>query len=143
MALSLPTITAAIAGLSISGVRVLDLDDIPDATFAPGVPCLFPDPAFLSSASGTAITFRPRKYQVERDVRYVYLHAECGSLRLANVMPALVAASDSIISALLGLEGGNAYHVNGVSIGGFGALSDPTGKQFWGFQVTVALTEVV
>lgn len=141
MALSLPTITAAIARLSISGVRVLDLDAVPDATFAPGVPCLFPDPAFLSSADGQVLTFRPRKYEVTRDVRYIYLHAEAGSLRLANVMPGLVAASDAVMAGLLSLEGETAYTVTSVSLSDFSTMKDPQGKVFWGFRTTVSLTE--
>lgn len=134
-------ICTAIAGLSISGVQVLDLSAVPDATFAPGVPCLFPDPQVLQGASGEVLTFKPRSYQVERQLRYIYLHQECGSMRLANVMPGLVAKADAVMTALLTLA--DSYRLTKCDMGDFGAIADPQGKQFWGFRMSLSIVEFV
>lgn len=137
-------ICTAIAGLTISGVSVLDLSAVPDAMFAPGAYTLFPHPQFITAAKGEVLSFRPRSYQVERALRYVYLHQECGSDRLANVMPALATKADAIIVAMLTLA--DSFRLTACGIGEFGPLNptgDAAGKTFWGFQISMTIVEFV
>jgi hypothetical protein len=80
--ISFTAVPTALAGLSISGVQIKDIDKIPDSGLEMLTPILFPDPANWISGinvlretmgiSGTG------KYDLTYSLNYIYLHAPAG-----------------------------------------------------------------
>ena len=80
--ISFTAVPTALAGLSISGVQIKDIDKIPDSGLEMLTPILFPDPANWISGinvlretmgiSGTG------KYDLTYTLNYIYLHAPAG-----------------------------------------------------------------
>jgi hypothetical protein len=80
--ISFTAVPTALAGLSISGVKILDIDKIPDSGIELLTPVLFPDPAnWISGISVVRETMGvggTGKYDLNYNLNYVYLHAPAG-----------------------------------------------------------------
>lgn len=82
VSISFTAVPTALAALSISGVKILDIDKIPDSGLEMLTPVLFPDPAnWISGISVTRETMGVSgtgKYDLTYSLNYVYLHAPVG-----------------------------------------------------------------
>jgi hypothetical protein len=149
MTLSSATIATAIAALSVSGVTIKDVDEIPESILPRACPIMFPSPDnWLGGANGepadgptTFGTASTRYWIINRAYRYVYLHEAVGATRgLKDVISAMATKADSIIEALFEMDITD-VDVQNVTTGEFGVLEDPAGHGFFGFTVTITLRE--
>ena len=150
MSLSTSTITAAIAALSITGVTIRDIDEIPDQVQPRDVPMLYPHPdQFMQGGSGggeglsTFGTPMARMWLFNRTFRYVYLHASAGSERgIAPQYTGMSAKVDAILEALITLDVAQ-VDVRSLSVTGFGIMQDSAGASFFGCLIDITLREKV
>ena len=149
MSFSSTAIATGIANLSISGVTVKDITDIPESVEDRSCPILFPspdgwmtggngEPADGSTTFGTPTT---RLWTFNRGYRYIYLHAALGTGRsIKDFYSAMSTKADAVITAITALDVSDVDIMN-VSIGEFGVLTDPAGKSFFGFTVDITMRE--
>ena len=150
MSLSVATIATGISNLSITGVTVKDMSGIPDQVNASrDCPILFPHPdQFLSGSNGepatSAATFgapADRAWIFYRTYKYVYLHAPVGAGRgISEHYLGMSNNADAIQTALTLLDL-TSVDVRNINISDFAVLSDPSGSQFYGFNLTLVLRE--
>ena len=149
MTLAATTVSAAIAGLSISGMKsIRDVDGIPDEVDTRMCPIMFPDPnAWLDAGEGAPeeeTTFGPaasRYWIVHRSYNYIWAYREAGDGRgLKSHYSAGSTMLDAIMTALVALDV-SGVDVQGVSHTRFGIITDPSGKSFYGAFITVRARE--
>ena len=149
MALSASTVSAAIASLSITGMKTIrDTNSIPEEVDGRSLPIMFPDPTnWLDAGSGapeeetTFGTPSTRMWTVHRTYNYVWLYKIAGAGRgLQSHYPGGSAMLDAIVTAIIALAV-SGVDVEGVSHSQFGLISDPSGKQFYGAFVSVKCRE--
>lgn len=148
MALAIRTITQAISEIDVSGVRFMDIDEIPESV-DPRLPVFFPEPAgFVSDFSiednsfGTGLT---AKMTASYTLTYTFAYAPIGSERgLFAQYPEMVDKAFLILDALIQsipVEGSvNMEIINTLN---FGPVSDPSGSPFHGCQVKIRVSEFV
>lgn len=150
MALNSAAIATGIAALSISGVTVKNVTEIPERVSARECPILFPSPnnwitggiGGEEDAEGPA-TFGPGMWVFQRVFNYLYLHASAGQGRgLAEHLSAMGTKLDAISEALTGLNLAG-VDVMQIETSEFNVVTDPAGNTFYGFQVAVTLKERV
>ena len=143
---SFSTITNSIAALSISGVTIKDIDEIPQSASLL-LPILFPRPndfvtefsqQFMSLGSNGAA-----KINFEYNLNYVFLYAEAGSglgtyelyngliTKLSAILVAF--ASNDAITGLVDLQTS--------TIGSIGIVEGPSGQQYWGLMLSLHVLE--
>jgi len=149
MSLSATTIASGIAALSITGVTVKDIDEIPEKVEARDCPVLFPSPdGWMGAANGepsdgstTFGTASTRYWIFNRQYKYIFLYAQVGSGRgLKDHYSGMADKADAIIEALAEMDITD-VDVQSVQVGEFGVLTDPGGTSFFGFTVNVTLRE--
>jgi hypothetical protein len=140
------TITDSIAALSISGVTIKDINEIPQSANMLGS-TLLPQPRdFVTDFKQTFRSFGSNgaaKIDFEYTLNYVYLHCPAGSGvasfdiyegLMRNLSAILVAfASNDAITGLVDLQTSN--------IGNIGVIEDPSGNQFWGVLLPLRVLE--
>jgi hypothetical protein len=148
MTLALTTITNAIAGLTIAGVTIKDMDEIPNAVTDGMCPILYPEPVnFVTEMEITRMAqiVSATPWNVEYNLTYILLYAPAGSGRgLDLISPTLAKAFviiDAIMAQVAGISGAVTMYFNGMSQPG--PVSDPSGTQFFGCQFTVRVLEMI
>lgn len=147
MALNAVAIASGIAALSVTGVTIKDLDEIPVDITRAGMPLLMPDPdnwGGETSANMETFGFAANSmWTVTRTLGYVYFHAIVGTERSPSVYYTDMSNNrDAIIEALLELDI-DGVDVVGVNSGKFTQLADMSGKSFHGFLMGVLVREKV
>lgn len=143
---NLVTVADSIANLSISGVNVKDIDQIPESAL-PVLPVLFPLPnGFITDVNWTRLTLGDAEAQMNLEyvLHYRYLHAVVGSggglLAVYSDMITNIAAILKKIfenSTLLG-----AVDITLESVSDIGALPDPAGQtQYHGVNIALRVLE--
>jgi hypothetical protein len=149
MGLQIATITSNIAALSISGVTILDIDEIKEGIKERDGATFFPNPiGFVTDLRVEPVTLGSagaRSYNVWYSLHYVLAYAPIGSGRgIFDKYPSMVATAFSIIDALIAndaLAGTQEFQVQ--SIPEFGPVSDPSGKMHHGCQIVIDIMEFV
>jgi hypothetical protein len=147
MTISIVTIADSISKLSVTGVTIKDLDQIPDSVNNGDCPMVIPNPdGFMSSpeleraamSSGTSSV-----WDIRYTITYRFLHSEIGlgmglldkyHLMVDKVMDFVdkILISDSVTGLVdLELE----------DISSFGPVSDPSGKMFHGCDIMLRVLE--
>lgn len=148
MALNTEAITLAVASLSIAGVRIRDLNTIPDEVLVRNCPVMFPAPGEIASGyengPGTFGGATAAYWAVTRVMSWLYLHSPVGEGRGAfSHFPELMRKSDAIIEKFMELS------ITGVDIlkvtieNASKPIEDPAGNQYYGFYVNVLLREKI
>ena len=143
---SISTIAHSIAALSVSGVTLHDIHDIPpDCTRL--VPCLIPEPLnYVTNYTSSRDSFGPSstaQKTVEYDLNYTYLFAEIGSGRTGlDFYDDMVAKFEAILDVI---------HDNDTLSGvvdimpqgavDFGPVPDPAGNQYLGCRLVLHCIE--
>ncbi|MBU2249809.1 MAG: hypothetical protein KKD77_23885 [Gammaproteobacteria bacterium] len=149
MALASTTVSAAIAALSITGMKsIRDVTNVPDELDTRSLPCMFPDPEnWLDAGEGTIedeTTFgtpSTRFWVVHRAYNYVWLYKEAGDGRgLKSHYSGGSTMLDAIVTAIVALDV-SGVDVQSVSHTRFGLISDPSGKNFYGSFITIRCRE--
>jgi hypothetical protein len=150
VALNIANIADAIAGLTISGVTVLDLNEIKEGIVERDCPVLFPRPdGYVTDFKVEVQSFGgegERAMDVTYSLHYVLAYAAVGSGRgLFDKYPGMVNAAFAVIDAILANDtlGGDAVDVNIKNVPDFGLVNDPAGNAFHGFEIAINITELV
>lgn len=152
MALNSTGIASAVAALSVTGVTIKDIDEIPDAVDIRNLPIMYPSPsewmrgasAEPSTGSTTFGTPSARMWTFNRIFRYVYLHAPAGTGRgIAEHYSAMTAKVDAILEAFTLLDISD-IDVMTIEIGTYGKIGDPAESQsFYGCLIDLQMRERV
>ncbi len=143
---AIATVADSITGLSISGVTIKDIDQIPDsATLL--CPLLIPQPAnFVTDLSVSFETFGSNggaKINTNYTLNYVFLFCEIGSgLGAFAAFAGLIAKLSTILVAINSNDAiTGAVDIKIGSIGNIGVITDPAGKEFWGLEFSLRVLE--
>jgi hypothetical protein len=144
--LHIESVITAIAALSVSGVTVCDLGDIPESP-APRTTYLIPspsEPSFVAEFEITRQSFGMSTAATDATytLNYKYLYAPAGSERgLSKIYPGMVGKAVDIIEAILSLTGLNGSVTWKPKLGEFFIISDPAGISWHGCLITIEIQE--
>jgi len=151
MALALTTITNSIAALSVSGVTIFDIDEVP-SEIGPRAPAIIPLPMIfdnftvqydsMNTSSGTDA----RKKTVTYDLHYRLLYAPIGTDRgnILSQLSAMATKAGLFLDAVMAVD----TFTGGIDIDpsipeGNGIVEDPAGVPFWGCDFVLTVMEFV
>lgn len=147
--INLEDVASAIAALSIAGVTVRDIDNIP-VNAKTMIPVLYPVPnGFVTDLIWSRETFGTESVQAMNltyVLHYKYLHAIVGSGgSLLSVYGAMIRNIIKIIKAIFeDSDLGGAVDVTLNTISDIGVHTDPAGEmQFHGVDITLKVTEFI
>jgi hypothetical protein len=142
MAVQFVAVANSIAGLSVSGVTLIDIDEIPK-TGDTRKPSFIPAPNWLSNLSQERMNFSGALRDVEYTLTYRLLYAPVGSGRgLVGPYNEMITKAglfmDAIMAVvtLVGLEDILLDGINNV-----GVVLDPSDNKFWGCDISVRVLE--
>jgi hypothetical protein len=149
MAPNTSAISAAIAGMTVSGVTFKDVSGIPKIVRESDCPIFFPDPSdwFSSMKSAQTLNSPTNQTDVTRTLKYIYLHSVSTAANLPSTHYAGMAAKvDAIYSALDSIVGG-LFVVTGITVSRFGEIEAPRQGQlrnvFFGCFFNIDIVETV
>ena len=148
MAMEIAAIADSISALVVDGLKICDLDEIPE-TVDPRQPTIFPNPVnFVSNIEQVRDSFgggSVAKQHVTYDLTYRLCYAPVGSGRgLFEIYPDMVAAAyrflDAVVAVdvMVGLE-----DITVIAIPAFGPVPDMAGNNFHGCDITLKVLEFV
>ena len=149
MALQADTIATSIAGLSVPGVTIKDLDGVPEEVHARDCPLLYPKPdGFMSNLRVERDSFGAAgdaRKTVRYTLSYAYLHAPVGEGRgLFDVYADMVGNVLAILDAIIADDALNgAADITPGAVTRFGLVNDPSGGWFHGCVVALDVVEFV
>jgi len=150
MALSIQTVTNSIAALSVSGVTLYDIDEIPAEGKSRDVPMIIPRPdGFISNFLYERKSFGPETVaaiDISYTLTYRLLHSKIGSGRsgLFDTYADMVAKVSLFLDAIIASDTiTGAVDVQPFSIGEFGPVADPMGEAFHGCDIGINILEYV
>lgn len=142
------TVASSISDLSVDGVQILNIDQIPESADLL-VPLLMPQPnGFVSDISpqfqsygsgGTA------KIDLQYTLNYVYLHAPIGSgISTYDVYKGLLTNLIAVFEEIFGNDAPEgAIDLQLSSLSDIGTVTDPGGHEFWGVLFSLRVLEHV
>jgi hypothetical protein len=152
MTFAIATITNSIAAVSITGVTIKDIDEIPARVYGRNCPILYPEPLnFITNFEAIKNTFGRGltvKWHMHYDLNYTLLYAPVGSGRGLELFAPTIAMACLIFDEIM-----EAHPLTGAelvvpgAIGVPGLMFDPTGgtaqdaEAFYGVQLTFRITE--
>ena len=143
---TISTVADSIAGLTITGVTIKDIDQIPDSARML-TPLLIPQPAnFVTNLGIEFKTFGSNggaKIDTSYTLNYVFLFCEVGSgLGSFAAFSGLVTKLMTILNAINSNDAiTGAVDVKIGSIGNIGVITDPAGNEFWGLEFSLRVLE--
>lgn len=140
------TIVSAISDLSVSGLTICDVDEIPAAVDI-RTPTMFPLARFVTDLSVARDSFGAdmAKMTISYSLNYRVCYAPVGSNRggLEHV-GGMIVLFGSLLDALLGVvnfSGSVDFELPGAV--NFGIVTDPAGNSFWGFDLAIRVSEFI
>lgn len=143
---TIATVADSISNLSISGVTIKDIDQIPD-TARMLTPLLIPQPSnFITDLSVSFETFGSNggaKINTTYTLNYVFLFCEVGSgLGSFAAFSGLIGKLEDILVAINSNDAiTGAVDMKIGSIGNIGVITDPAGNEFWGLEFSLRVLE--
>lgn len=149
MALKFSLIADSIASISVSGVTIKDIDEIPESVSARDCPIMYPEPdGFISGLTYTRDSTGPglvAQATVTYNMTYAFLYKPVGIGRgLFVVYNDMMTKFGLIVDAIIISDVLN--HVMDLTIGDviqFGAVPDPAGNMFIGTRLVLKISEFV
>ncbi len=148
MAISTVTVADSISKLSVSGVTLKDLDEIPNGVLSRDCPLILPAPDFIQIASIERDTFGSgsgAKWTFNYTLNYRLFYKPVGSERtLGDIYPTLVAKAMLFVDAIVAgddLTGAEDTNFGGLSA--FGVVIDPSEELFWGCDIQINIMEFI
>ena len=142
---TISTVADSIAALTISGVTIKDIDQIPD-TARMLCPLLIPKPDnFVTDLSVSFETFGSNggaKINTNYTLNYVFLFCEVGGMGAFAAFSGLVSKLSAILVAINSndaITGAVDMKIN--SIGNIGVITDPAGVEYWGLEFSLRVLE--
>lgn len=142
------TLTSSIAALTVTGVKIYDVDEIPATGSKVELPAFFPQPAdFITGFTAERITFGSNgtaKIDVNYVLHYVYLHSKAtiGLKSLPENNKPMLQILLEILKVILAndaMDGAVDVQIDGVP--NISQISDPDGNQWWGALVDLRVLE--
>ena len=142
------TVANSISALSIDGVNIHDIDDIPESAEMQ-TPMLIPQPnGFVSDigpqfqsygSGGTA------KIDLQYTLNYVYLHAPIGSgISTYDIYKGLLTNVIAIFEAIFANDAPDgAIDLQLSTLSDIGTVTDPAGAEYWGILFSLRVLEHV
>jgi hypothetical protein len=148
MTLAIATIADSISQLTVTGVNIKDLDQIPpDATRL--TPVLFPEPLgfvtdfTLTRESQGSNTFLA-KYTVTYRLHYTFLHSPIGSARILDLYDDMVGKAFAILDKIIDNDAiTGAVDIQPAEAIEFGPVPDPAGNMYHGCRFVLQVMEFV
>jgi len=145
IASTISTVTDSIAGLTISGVTIKDIDQIPEAARLL-TPLIIPQPNnFVTDLSVTFETFGSNgsaKINTNYTLNYVFLFCEVSGISAFAAFSGLIEKLSAILVAIDSNDAiSGAVDVKINSIGNLGVITDPAGVEFWGLEFSLRVLE--
>lgn len=147
MALALSTITNSIAALSVSGLTIKDIDEIPEAWTLSGH-VLYPEPVdlvtnFVAENASFGVG-AGSSWNVEYDLTYTLLYEKLGSGNGLQFFSPAVLMGFAVMDAIMAASPlAGAVTVKPTSMSTPGPVSDPSGNMFYGMRITLHVLEFV
>jgi len=143
---SIGTVADSIAGLTISGVTIRDIDQIPD-TANMLCPLLIPDPSgFVTDISVSFETYGSNgsaKVNTNYTLNYIFLFCEVGSgIGTYAAYSGLITKLSAILVAINSndsISGAVDVKINNIS--NIGVVTDPAGIEYWGLSFSLRILE--
>jgi hypothetical protein len=138
MSLSTTTITNSIAALSITGVTIKDIDEIPEAVTDRQCPILYPEPLnFIRNLVVNPMTFGTAGsgyFDVDYDMAYTLLYRPVGASRmLLNLYPPMLELAMDVVDKIIVSDAvTGTVDLTFAGFEGFGVALDPSGNSFIG-----------
>ena len=145
IAVNLKTVATSIAGFSISGVTIKNVDNIPTSG-AMICPVMFPNPNFVTGVKVDVLTvggYPTAMIDMEYTLNYIYLHCEAGGLSQLEVISPLLDKFADIVEAFAGNAILGLVDVTFDSNQAPGIIRDPAGNEFWGMMFTVKVKDKI
>lgn len=147
MPLNSGAIATGIAALSVSGVTIKSLSNVPDIITVGECPIMIPDvDNWITGGLGegeASDTFGPGMWTFDRAFGYLYFHAATGQkVGLSAYLSAISTNLDAIMTALTTLNV-TGVDVMQVECSGLGSYTDQAGNSFYGCRISVTLKEKV
>ena len=148
MSLQIANVCDEIAGLSVTGVTIRDIDEIKEELGGRDTPYLMPKPdGFITDFSVERDSFgaaaNARK-TATYTLNYTYLHAPLGSGRgLFDVYDGMVKNSFAILDAIIAKDSTIAVDLVPSDALAYGPVVDPAGNAYHGCIISVYVTEFV
>lgn len=143
---SISTVTNSIAALTISGVSILDIDQM-GASYIARPALLAPRPDnFISGLTVMPTSFgagSSRQVNLSYTLNYYYYHCQIGSALDFPNHSALVTNIAAILVALMTTDDVTGATDILPSVGDVGVITDPAGNSYIGCSVTIQVTEYV
>jgi hypothetical protein len=148
MALAIATVTNSIAALSVSGLTIKDIDEIPSSAVGRNLPIMFPNPAgFVNNFDAQKATTGEgvnSKWDVSYELNYLILYAASGAGRGLELFAPTVSLAFAVMDAVMICNPiAGAVLLRPGTIGVPGAITDPSGGEFYGVQVSFRVLEFV
>ena len=147
MAISISTVTNSIAALSVSGVTIKDIDEIPSSVIGRDCPILYPEPdGFIANFTVTPMAFGTAgsgPFDVEYDLVYAFLYCPVGTGRsLLDVYDEMVTKAVLIYDRIIVSDAiTGAVELTAGDVMQFGAVPDPAGNMFLGTRMVFHVKE--
>lgn len=148
MTLNLRTITAAIKALSITGVTIKDVDEIPTALSDRTVHYLYPTPhAFLPAGATVTVDTMGTNSGAYKTIRYTlgytfaYEPIDTGAAGWFENYALMVDMALLILDTLMNNDDIAGAIDMQPSLGAFGIVYDASGNQYHGCAILLAITE--
>jgi hypothetical protein len=148
MTIALATVTNSIAALTVTGLTIKDIDEVPpDCTLI--TPVMFPEPLnFITNFTSTRDTFgssTAANKTVEYDMNYTFLYVPVSSGRTGlDVYDEMMAMTSLILDDIL--QNDDITGVTDISPQGvidFGPVPDPAGNYYIGCRLVFHIIEYV
>lgn len=147
MALALTTITNSIAALSVSGVTIKDVDEIPNEVLDRECPMVIPKPdGFVSNFKPERVTLGSgsgAKWNVNYNLTYRLLYAKVGTGRgLFDLYSGFAVKAMLFVDAVMDNDAlTGTVDITLDNISDFGPVVDPAGITFHGCDFTFSVLE--
>lgn len=147
MAANVTTVATWIAGLSVDGLAIRDLSNIPEEVFPHQCPLLTPEPAqFVSNVVHTRISFRvgvARSYSLTYTLCYKLFYAPVAEgISLFSNYRGMVDKWSAVLTEIIENETpSGAYDIRPTGNPVFGPIADQTGNVYHGCQFDLLVTE--
>ena len=147
MTLAIATVMDSISKLSVSGLVIKDMDEIP-ATADEGVHTIFPEPLNLvTNFDAQKASFGEGaggSWNVEYDLNYTFCYAPIGSGRGLELFSPTIVMAFAFLSAIMECNPqAGAVLLRPGDLTNVGPIPDPSGKQFYGCSISVHVLEFV
>lgn len=142
------TVANSVSGLRVDGIKILNIDQIPETVTMLG-PVLMPQPnGFVSDISPQFQSYGSNgaaKIDLAYTLNYLYLHAPIGSgISTYELYAALLANVIAIFEAIFANDAiDGAIDVQLSSLSDIGTITDPSENQYWGVQFSLRILEHV